>query len=201
MIPSGLIAVVRASSSTECRTIVNGLLAAGVAAIEITMTVPGALDVLNEFRDAPGHIGMGTVLDEKTCRQAIEAGAQFIVSPVTDIGVLHAAHDLRTDYVGGALTPSEIRGATLMGVDAVKVFPIGMVGGPAYVKAILEPLPDLRLVVSGAVAVNDIVAYRDAGAYSICIGGAFIDREAARSGNIEAVRQHARKVVDTYNLG
>jgi len=198
VIPEGLIAVVRASSTEECRTIVTGLVAADVPAIEVTMTVPGALDIVNELRDASAVIGIGTVLDVATCQEAVASGARFVVSPVTDPAVLQAAHDLHTDYVGGALTPSEIQSASLKGVDAIKIFPIGMVGGPAYLKSILEPFPGLRIVASGGVAIADIGSYRAAGAYSICIGGAFIDRNAARAGDVEGVRRHARSVVEAF---
>jgi 2-dehydro-3-deoxyphosphogluconate aldolase/(4S)-4-hydroxy-2-oxoglutarate aldolase len=199
MIPAGLIAVVRASSTEECRTIVAGLAAAGVPAIEITMTVPGALEIVRDIRDSGVTIGVGTVLDVMTCQRAIEAGAKFIVSPVTDASVLSAAHEADIEYVAGALTPNEIYNAVLLGADAIKIFPIGLVGGPSYLKAILEPLPGLRTVVSGGIAVADISAYRAAGAYSICIGGAFVNRAAAQAGDVEGVRRHALSVVSAYN--
>jgi 2-dehydro-3-deoxyphosphogluconate aldolase/(4S)-4-hydroxy-2-oxoglutarate aldolase len=198
MIPAGLIAVVRASSMLECRTIVTGLADAGVTTIEITMTVPGALEIVRDLHDSSSTIGVGTVLDSATCRLAIEAGAQFIVAPVTDSSVLAVAHELGIEYVGGALTPNEIFLALQLGVDAIKIFPIGSVGGPAYLKAILEPFPGLRTVVSGGIAVADMAAYRAAGAHSICLGGAIVDRDAARAGDIEKVRRHASLVVAQF---
>jgi 2-dehydro-3-deoxyphosphogluconate aldolase/(4S)-4-hydroxy-2-oxoglutarate aldolase len=110
--------------------------------------------------------------------------------------VLAVTHELGVEYVAGALTPNEIYQTVQLGADAVKIFPIGPVGGVTYLKAILEPLPGIRAVVSGGVGVADVEAYRSAGAHSICLGGAFVDRVAARAGDVAGVRRHALKVMD-----
>jgi 2-dehydro-3-deoxyphosphogluconate aldolase/(4S)-4-hydroxy-2-oxoglutarate aldolase len=201
MVPSGLIAVVRAADAGECRTIVRGLVAAGLAAVEVTMTVPDALGVIEELAafvaaSAAGtSIGAGTVLDPGTCRACIDAGATFIVSPITDLASLEVARSAGVGYVGGALTPSEVTASMRAGVDAVKIFPIGSVGGPAYLRALREPFPDLRAVVSGGVIPADVAAYWAAGAHAVCMGGALIDRHAARTGDVGAVERHAWQVV------
>jgi 2-dehydro-3-deoxyphosphogluconate aldolase/(4S)-4-hydroxy-2-oxoglutarate aldolase len=195
MVPSGLIAVVRAASAQECRTIVRGLVQAGVPAIEVTMTVPDALTVLSEFAATEVVLGAGTVLDPEACQASVAAGASFIVSPVTDIAVLAQAHQCGVPYVGGALTPTEVVASMRAGSDAVKLFPIGAVGGLSYLRALRQPLPDLRAVVSGSMTPADAGAYLAAGAHAACMGSGLIDREAARAGDGDAVAAKARLVL------
>ncbi len=197
--PSGLIAVVRAASADECRTIVTGLVAAGLRTIEVTLTVPDALRVLEEVALVDAEVGAGTVLDAASCRSCIDAGAKFIVSPVTDLEVLEAARQAGVPFVGGALTPSEVLAAMRANVEAVKVFPIGLVGGPGYLRALREPLPGLRAVVSGGIGPGDVKAYWEAGASAVCMGGALIDRHAAAAGDISGVERKAREVLSTMH--
>ncbi len=158
-----------------------GLVRAAVPAIELTLTVPEALTILAEAARAaarPGSgtvLGAGTVLDRRACEAAIAAGARFVVSPVTDPPVLEQAHRGGVPYVGGALTPTEVLASIRAGVDAVKLFPVGSVGGPAYLRALREPLPGLRAVVSGGIGageVRDYVAARRAR----CLPGRRTDR-------------------------
>ncbi len=198
MVPTGLIAVVRASSREECRTIVTGLVKGGVPTIEVTMTVPGALEVVRELAGAGATVGVGTVLNLEDCAGACAAGAEFLVAPVTDLDVLGAARRAGVAYVGGAFSPSEVLAAMRAGVDAVKIFPAGAVGGPAYVKALREPFPELRAVVSGGVGPEDVAGYIAAGAHAICMGGALVDRAAALAGDVERVAAHARRIVDAF---
>ena len=199
MVPPGLIAVVRAASASECRTIVSGLIMAGVPTIELTMTVPDALRVLAEFSAAKAIMGCGTVLDPQVCQACIDAGARFVVSPVTDTEVLNVARRAGVPYVGGALTPSEAKASMRAGVDAVKLFPIGLVGGPKYLRALLEPFPKLRAVVSGGIDPTDVETYLTAGSHSVCIGGKLIDRLAALAGDVDSVARHAQEVMMTIN--
>jgi 2-dehydro-3-deoxyphosphogluconate aldolase / (4S)-4-hydroxy-2-oxoglutarate aldolase len=199
MVPDGVIAVVRAASAAECRTIVRGLIGAAVPAIELTMTVPDAVALIGEFGPvaaADGTVlGAGTMLDPAQCAESAEAGARFIVSPVTDLGVLEQAHRSGVPYVGGALTPTEVLASMRAGVDAVKLFPIGSVGGASYLRALCEPLPVLRAVVSGGITADEASGYLAAGAHAVCLGGALIDRDAARRGDVEAVAAKARRVM------
>jgi 2-dehydro-3-deoxyphosphogluconate aldolase/(4S)-4-hydroxy-2-oxoglutarate aldolase len=194
-VPTGIIAVVRAPSLEQGRVIVAGLAKAGVDAIEITMTVPNAITLIEEFRHVDTAIGAGTVLTIDQCREAIAAGATFIVAPSTNVDVLGIAHASEVPYIGGALTPNEIEATEKAGSDAVKIFPIATVGGPEYLKALREPYPELRAVVSGGVTAADIPRYLSAGAYAICLGGAIIDREAAARSDVDAVARRASEVL------
>ncbi len=211
MAPAGVIAVVRAATPGECRTIVRGLVRAAVPAIELTMTVPDAVTIIGEFADcgtansgavlgsgtASGTVlGAGTVLDPAACAACGAAGATFIVSPVTDPGVLEQAHRCGVPYIGGALTPTEVLASMRAGSDAVKLFPVGAVGGVGYLRALREPLPALRAVVSGGITAGEASGYLAAGAHAVCLGGALIDREAARRGDVDAVAVRARRVLE-----
>ena len=201
MVPAGVIAVVRAASPGECRTIVRGLVRAAVPAIELTMTVPDAVTIIGEFADggvaaSRTVLGAGTVLDPAACAACVAAGATFIVSPVTEPGVLEQAHRRGVPYIGGALTPTEVLASMRAGSDAVKLFPVGAVGGVGYLRALREPLPALRAVVSGGITAGEAGGYLAAGAHAVCLGGALIDREAARRGDVDAVAIRARRVLE-----
>ncbi len=215
-VPGGVIAVVRAASAAEARTIVHGLFLAAVPAVELTLTVPDAVQVIGEFV-ASGSVssgsvssgsvssgsvssgsvsgtvlGAGTVLDPAEAAACAAAGARFLVSPVTDAAVLAEAHRCGVPYVGGALTPTEVLASMRAGADAVKLFPVGSMGGAGYLRALREPLPGLRAVVSGGIAAGEVRDYLAAGAHAVCLGGALIDREAARRGDVDAVAAWAR---------
>lgn len=196
MVPTGVIAVVRARSAAECRTIVQGLIQAHAPAIELTMTVPDAVTLLGEFAGSGVLLGAGTVLDPTACAECAAAGASFIVSPVTDPDVLEEARNNHVPYISGALTPTEVLAAMRAGADAVKVFPAGPVGGAGYLRALMEPLPGLRAVPSGGIAVRDVAGYFAAGAHAVCLGGALIDRQAGQRGDVDAVAAHARIAFD-----
>jgi 2-dehydro-3-deoxyphosphogluconate aldolase/(4S)-4-hydroxy-2-oxoglutarate aldolase len=194
-VPTGIIAVVRAVSMEQGRTIVSGLARAGVDAIEITMTVPSAISLIEEFRNSGTLIGAGTVLTVDQCHDAIAAGATFIVAPSTNVDVLGVSHAAGVAYIGGALTPSEVEATARAGSDAVKIFPVSATGGPNYLKALREPFPDLRAVVSGGVSLADVAHYVAAGAHAVCLGGAIIDREAAERSDVNAVAKWAREIL------
>ena len=199
-VPAGVIAVVRAPTAGQARAIVRGLILAAVPVVELTMTVPGAVRIIAEFAASALSrgtvLGAGTVLDPEACSACAAAGAAFIVSPVTDPAVLARAHDRGVPYVGGALTPTEVLASMRAGSDAVKLFPVGSVGGAGYLRALREPLPGLRAVVSGGIAAAEVPGYLAAGAHAVCLGGALIDRAAARRGDVDAVAAHARRVLD-----
>jgi len=152
--------------------------------------------VLEELASANVVVGAGTVLDAEVCRACVRAGARFTVSPVSDPAVGEAAHEFGVGYVGGALTPSEVFAAMRMGTDAVKVFPISGVGGPAYLRQLRGPFPELRALASGGVGPADVSAYRAAGAIGVCIGGALVDAKAASVGDVAQVATYARQVLE-----
>jgi 2-dehydro-3-deoxyphosphogluconate aldolase/(4S)-4-hydroxy-2-oxoglutarate aldolase len=207
VVPAGVIAVVRAASVEECRTVVRGLIRAEVPAIELTMTVPDAVALVREFvaylagARVGTVLGAGTVLDPAQCAACAKAGAKFIVSPTTDVSVLKEARRHGVAYVGGALTPTEVLASMRAGADAIKLFPIGSVGGAQYLRALREPLPELRAVVSGGISADQAIGYFGAGAHAVCLGGALIDRDAARRGDVTAVETKARRVMGQIPRG
>ncbi|MEJ1922743.1 bifunctional 4-hydroxy-2-oxoglutarate aldolase/2-dehydro-3-deoxy-phosphogluconate aldolase [Microbacterium sp. KHB019] len=195
-LPAGIICVVRAPTPEQALTIGRGVRAAGVDAIEITFTVPGAVDVIAELRRSPGAaVGAGTVRSVAQAEQALGAGAEFLVSPAIRAEVVAAAHRGGVPAVPGALTPVEVEACLDAGAVHVKIFPIGSVGGAAYIRALSEPLPEVRWVVSGGISVDDVASYRDAGCHAVCLGGTLIDRRAAEAGDVDAVTRHAAQVM------
>jgi 2-dehydro-3-deoxyphosphogluconate aldolase/(4S)-4-hydroxy-2-oxoglutarate aldolase len=199
MIPKGLIAVIRTSSTDACRVAVQGLIEAKVRAIEITMTVPGALEIIAEFANGPSVIGVGTVVDRNVCADAIAAGATFVVSPVTDHDVFEVAQSAGVPYIPGALTPIEVMAALRLGIETIKIFPAGSLGGASYVKTLRDPFPSLRAVVSGGVEVREFGDYLRAGVHAICLGGSLIDHHAALAGDVNAVAAHASAVLAEFD--
>ncbi len=192
----GVVAVVRASSSEQLVEVAKALLAGGVDCIEITMTTPNALKVIGDCRSAVGEamIGVGSVLDADTARRAIDAGAQFVVSPVFNPEVIQAAHAADLPVVPGAFTPTEILNAANAGADIVKVFPGGQFG-PKYFKAILAPMPHLKLSPTGGVDLNTAADWIAAGAVTLGIGSALVTKSALASGSLGEVRDLAGKYV------
>lgn len=199
-LPTGVIAVVRVGSQREAETICRGLIAAGIDALELTLTTPGAIDLIALLGREHGMVGAGTVRSSAQATSALEAGARFLVSPSTSASVIETALAAHVPVVPGALTPTEIDTAWTLGATAVKLFPIGAVGGPAYLRSIREPFPDIPFVVSGGIQPTDVRAYLDAGCHAVCLGGALIDRDAAAAGDIAACAAHAAGVLSSVGL-
>ena len=192
----GIVAIVRAKSSGQLIDVARSLLAGGVDCIEITMTTPNALEVIRQCRKtvAGAMIGVGSVLDAATAAAAIEAGAQFVVSPVFVPGVLAKAHELDVPVVPGCFTPTEILNATNAGADLVKVFPAG-VFGPEFIKAILAPMPHLKLTPTGGVDLNTAANWIAAGAVTLGVGSALVTKAALADGNFDEIRRLASQYV------
>lgn len=176
---AGLVAILRtreeASLVEACRALVNG----GVRCAEITMTTPGALSAIEQASEALGDrcwLGVGSVTDAATARQAMDAGAQFVVSPITVPEVIDAAHQREKPAMPGAFTPNEIHAASAAGGDVIKVFPANHLG-PRYFKDVLAPMPGLRLTPTGGVALNNIGDWFDAGATALGVGSALVKQE------------------------
>jgi 2-dehydro-3-deoxyphosphogluconate aldolase/(4S)-4-hydroxy-2-oxoglutarate aldolase len=194
----GIVPVVRASSPSEARTAAECVCEGGIPIVEITMTVPGAIDVIRELAKHAASellVGAGTVLNAETAQRCIDAGAQFLVSPGFKAETVALAVRARTLIMAGALTPTEVITAWEAGADFVKVFPCGQVGGAKYIKTLKGPLPDIPLVPTGGVNLSTAVEFLEAGAAALGIGGELVHTHALKSGHREAIIENARKFV------
>ena len=194
----GVIPVVRASSPEEAIQVVKAIKAGGLPVLEITMTVPGALEVIEElvkrFDDA--IVGAGTVLDAETARACIDAGAQFIVSPALNLETIVCCRELDVAVMPGALTPTEIVSAWQAGADFVKVFPAGAMGGASYIKSLKAPLPQIELVPTGGVTLANAASFIEAGAAAVGVGADLVNTKAIRAGQPEKVTEAARAFIE-----
>ncbi len=201
-VPTGIVSVVRAPSTSAALVIAEGVLLGGVDAVEIAFTVTDAASVIASLRARTSiPIGAGTVRTIDQCRAAAAAGATFVVAPDLDVSVVNEAHRLGLAAIPGALTPTEVGRCVAAGADAVKLFPVGSVGGPRYVRTIAEPFPGTAWVVSGGITVPEIAAYRAAGVRAICLGSALIDREAALRGDVELIARKTRTALLHLDTG
>jgi 2-dehydro-3-deoxyphosphogluconate aldolase/(4S)-4-hydroxy-2-oxoglutarate aldolase len=205
LIDPGVIAVVRLKSPEQILPLVEALVAGGITAVEITMTTPNALAAIREANREFGRhalIGCGTVLDGQTCRQAIEAGAQFVVSPINRSELVKVAHAAGCPLMLGAYTPTEAQSAHEAGADFVKIFPADGLG-PQYIKALLAPLPHLRIVPTGGVTLANVGDFLKAGCAAVGVGSSLINERSARGAHwkdlttlagrfVEAARDAAR---------
>jgi len=192
----GIVPVVRASSPREARIAAEAVCLGGIPIVEITMTVPGAIDVISDLVKSSGAellVGAGTVLDAETARRCLDAGAQFLVSPGLDLKTVELAVREEKLVMAGALTPTEIITAWKAGSDFVKVFPCGQVGGAKYIKALKGPLPQIPLVPTGGVNLDTAAEFIQAGAAALGVGGELVQGDALRSGKPEIISENARK--------
>jgi 2-dehydro-3-deoxyphosphogluconate aldolase/(4S)-4-hydroxy-2-oxoglutarate aldolase len=193
----GIVAVVRSQDSLQLVDAARGLADGGVNVVEITMTVPDALDVLRQVRQALGDrllLGAGTILDAETCRAALLAGAEYIVSPTLNLDVIRLCQRYDKLVMPGAFTPTEILTAWEAGADIVKVFPADVVG-PAFFKAIRGPLPQIRLMPTGGVDLTTAAAFLKAGACCLGVGGQLVEPRAVAEGNFNRIRDLASQYV------
>jgi 2-dehydro-3-deoxyphosphogluconate aldolase/(4S)-4-hydroxy-2-oxoglutarate aldolase len=190
----GIVPVVRASSPREARLAAEAVCQGGIPIVEITMTVPGAIDVIRELaKNAFGLlVGAGTVLNADTARRCLDAGAQFLVSPGFNPQTVELAVREGTLIMAGALTPTEIITAWEAGSDFVKVFPCGQVGGAKYIKALKGPLPHIPVVPTGGVNLGTAAELIEAGAAALGIGSELVPPDALKSGNAEVIIENAR---------
>lgn len=195
LISEGLIPVVRVASASEAMDVANAIKEGGVSLIEITMTVPGAIDLIKELAQNYGDeiiMGAGTVLDPETGRAAMLAGAHFVVSPTLNLELIELCRRYAAVVVPGAMTPTEILTAWEAGADLVKVFPAAQLGGPAYIKALRGPLPQIPLVPTGGVNLQNAGAFIQAGSAAIAVGGELVDKKALREKNFAVITESAR---------
>ncbi len=197
IIDCGVVAVLRADSPTELLDVSKALRDGGVVAIEVTMTVPGALKVIEEAsaRMPDTIVGVGSVLDPETARAAILAGAEYVVSPVLNTKVIEMAKRYGKVVMPAGFTPTEILSAWQAGADVVKVFPAG-VGGPSYFKDILGPLPQVRLMPTGGVNAQTTPEFIKNGAVAVGAGSAMVDKGAVSRKDWKGLAATARSFVD-----
>ncbi len=195
MIEEGLIPVVRVTSAQEAMDVADAIKEGGVSFIEITMSVQGAIDVIKELTKKYKDdivMGAGTVLDTETARAALLAGAQFIVSPTLNLDLISLAHRYSAVVIPGAMTPTEILAAWNAGADMVKVFPAAQLGGPEYLKAIRGPLPQILLVPTGGVNLQNAGAFIKAGATALGVGGELVDKKAIQEKKFQVITENTR---------
>ncbi|HEX2711218.1 MAG TPA: bifunctional 4-hydroxy-2-oxoglutarate aldolase/2-dehydro-3-deoxy-phosphogluconate aldolase, partial [Candidatus Acidoferrales bacterium] len=185
ILETAIIPVVRAGSPREARMAAEAVCQGGIPIVEITMTVPGALEVIRDLVKSSGAevvIGAGTVLDPDTARRCFDAGAQFLVGPGLSLETVTLAVRENKVMIAGALTPTEVITAWNAGADFVKVFPCGQVGGAKYIKALKGPLPQIPLVPTGGVNLETAADFIRAGAAALGVGGELVQGEALKAG-------------------
>jgi 2-dehydro-3-deoxyphosphogluconate aldolase/(4S)-4-hydroxy-2-oxoglutarate aldolase len=199
ILETAIIPVVRASSPREARMAAEAVCAGGIPVVEITMTVPGAIDLIRELAKIPEAqllVGAGTVLDPETARRCLDAGAQFIVGPGLDVSMVELVLREGKLVMAGALTPTEVITAWRAGSDFVKIFPCAQVGGAKYIKALKGPLPQIPLVPTGGVNLATAGDFLRAGSAALVVGGELVQTEALKAGRPEIVTENARKFVE-----
>ncbi len=199
IVEEGVVPVIRVASAEEAMDVAKALKEGGISVIEVTMTVPGAMDVIKEVSQKfKGQVllGAGTVLDPETARLALINGARFLVTPSLNLETIRLANRYGAVIIPGALTPTEIVTAWEAGADLVKVFPIGQVGGPAYIRAIKAPLPQIPLVPTGGVNLQNAGEFIKAGAAAIAAGGELVDKKAVAEKKFNVVAENARKFLE-----
>ena len=195
IIECGIAAVVRAESAELAFKAIEAALEGGVNVIEVTFTVPGALEIIRELASKASKdtiLGAGTVLDPETAAHAIDAGARFIVSPSTNIATIGMAKAKGVAVFPGALTPTEVITAWQAGADIIKIFPANVMG-PSYFKDLHGPFPNIPFMPTGGVDLNTAKTWLESGAIALGVGGALIDKKLMASGNFAEITQRARK--------
>ena len=195
----GVVPVVRARSAEEAVRAVEAIKAGGIPLLEITMTVPRALDLIEQLSARYGDeavVGAGTVLDPETARACVMAGAQFVVSPSLDVRTIELCRRYGVAVLPGALTPTEVVTAWQAGADMVKVFPCGALGGASYLKALKAPLPQIELIPTGGVSLKTAADFIKAGASALGVGADLVDLKALAEGQAELITERARQFVE-----
>jgi 2-dehydro-3-deoxyphosphogluconate aldolase / (4S)-4-hydroxy-2-oxoglutarate aldolase len=193
----GVVAVIRMKDAGKLRAVIDAIAEGGVRAIEVTMSVPGAVGLIAQLAPVlPSSIlfGAGTVTDAATARAVIDAGAQYIVSPVFRREVIDVCHERGIAVAPGCFTPTEILDAHEYGADLVKVFPATALG-PSYIKDIRAPLPQVRLMPTGGVTLDNAGDWIRAGAIAVGVGSALLDHQAIAEGRLEVLTDNARRIV------
>jgi len=185
---SRLVAVIRSKSAEDALALAHAAADGGIKFIEITFTVPGALDVIKELAARKNlHAGAGTVLAPQQAERAIDVGADFVVSPSLELNLIGICHTANIACFPGAATPTEIIAASRAHADLVKIFPADLVGGPYFIRQMQGPFPDVRFMVSGGVSLKNVSEYVQAGVAGICLGSAYLGNLLAEKGKKQFV--------------
>lgn len=195
----GVIPVVRATTADEAMRAIDAIREGGISVLEITMTVPGAIKLIEEVAKRYGTdalVGAGTVLDPETAEACVSSGAQFVVSPALNLETISCCRRLGIAVMPGALTPTEVVQAWNAGADFVKVFPAGAVGGPSYLKALKAPLPQIELVPTGGVSLKTAADFIRAGAAALGVGADLVDINALREGQSALITERAKQFIE-----
>jgi len=194
---AGIVAVIRIKDPGKLQAVVDAISEGGIRALEVTMTVPGAIELIAGLAPKMPHgflLGAGTVLDAGTAIKVIDAGARFIVSPVFRRDVITACHSRDVAVTPGCFTPTEILDAWDFGADIVKVFPATALG-PGYIKDVRAPLPHVKLMPTGGVTLDNAGEWITAGAVAVGVGSALTDAKAIEAGKFDVLRANAERIV------
>ncbi len=199
ILETGIIPVIRAASAEQALEASRAVMRGGITTLEITMTVPRAIQVMEKLADQLGDsvlLGAGTILDTETARAAILAGAEFIVTPAYKRDVITMAHRYSKPVMPGALTPTEVLTAWETGADFVKVFPAGNMGGPKYIRSLKAPFPHIRMIPTGGVNLENAQDFLLAGSAALGVGADLVDLKALEAGKVGVIEENARKFLD-----
>jgi 2-dehydro-3-deoxyphosphogluconate aldolase/(4S)-4-hydroxy-2-oxoglutarate aldolase len=199
VLAGGIIPVVRAPSTELALKAVEAICAGGIDVIELTMTVPGAVSLIEELKSRFGDdvmVGAGTVLDADAARACVEAGAEFVVCPIVDRPTVTFCRTRGVPVMPGALTPTEIVEATRAGADIVKIFPCGAVGGASYIRSLRGPFPNVRFVPTGGVSMQTVGDFIRAGASAVGVGADLVDIGRIVEGHAHVITENARRYLD-----
>ena len=196
---SGLIPVLRAKSASQAHAVVRAMMEGGVKVVEVTMTVPGAIDLLRDLKHQYGSdllLGSGTVTTPEEAAATIAAGAEFVVSPSLHPDVIEVTREHGKVSIPGALTPTEVITAWRAGADYVKIFPCSAMGGASYLKSLLAPFPHLMLIPTGGVTLQTAESFLKAGARALGVGSDLVNLQAIDNGTPEAITHIARAYLE-----
>jgi 2-dehydro-3-deoxyphosphogluconate aldolase/(4S)-4-hydroxy-2-oxoglutarate aldolase len=195
----GVVPIVRADSADKALQAAKAVCRAGLRALEVTMTVPGAIRVIEKIADEFGGemlVGAGSVLDPETARSCMLAGAGFFVTPCLNLKTIEICHRYGKPIMPGALTPTEVMTAWEAGADLIKIFPCGNVGGPKYIRALKAPLPQVPMVPTGGVRLDNVAEFLAAGASAVAVGSELCDKQAMADGRFEVIEENARQFLE-----
>lgn len=195
-----LVAVLRSKSAEEALATADATAAGGVKFVEVTFSVPGAIEVIGTLaKRADVYVGAGTVLSATQAKAAIDAGAKFVVSPSLELNLIPLCHEADVACFPGAATPTEILAAARAKADLVKIFPADCLGGPYFIRQMCGPFPEVRFMVSGGVSLNNVKEYVQFGVTGICLGSAYLENllaQRGRQGLVDEIEQFVKSTVE-----